>query len=192
MDKLMKESKLFEEILRESNNFNINTPISSSKDCIDAFWYIEDQISIMANELIRLITNSSMREQYSIKESLTDILHDYKQTTETINLANNRVDEIIGKLRIYLKQRPDEEVQDLNPSKEDINDEVNLVDKRILRYQSGIKPDISFYCNIFYKTIEKFNGIIDDFNTHNQKINPNRKNEIEHEKKNKNYIPSYT
>jgi len=181
-------SKLVEEFLKENrvneNSFDINSPISSSKDCINAFWYIQEQISIMANKITEVITSDSMRINYPIKESQEQVLAEYKSTTEEILGAERRVRIVIQNLLTYLEQRPDEPVGSLEPACNRVRRNVVLVDDEISDYQSlkGIKPEITLTCQIFFKAITDFNGIIEDFNTHNERIveeNPALRNQIE-------------
>jgi len=178
----MKKSALFEAVIKQgfqtTSHFNINSKISSPEDCINAFWYIEEQISIMANEIAKLMTSELMRNSYPINESYDQVLNDYKKVKLKIENAKERVDLVINNLKRYLeeqKEKTDKQlVTSLDAACDSVKEEVILVDNKIAQYRPGlVKIDISLNCLIFYKTIEKFNDVINDFNTYNQNVKNN-------------------
>jgi hypothetical protein len=195
---IMKKFKLFEAIIKQSfqttSHFNINSPIFTPKDCINAFRYIEEQISLMANEIAGLLTSVSMRENYPIKESNDKVIREYRKQKSVIDGANKRIDKVINNLKIYLKQSPNEEVRNLDPAKNTVNRNIKFVDDELSIYNANaIEPhiDVTINCNVFYNTIKKFNRIIDEFNNHNHTINPSRTDNIEHIENIKNFTQLY-
>jgi len=169
--KMNHEGQQLQEMITKSG-FNINTfTINTLDDCNEAFLFIEDEISDIANDIANIFSEYSTQETLQLKEGHIEVVRKHQETSKSIMKAYDRIIVFLSKINDYLQQeKVPKKLFSLNSKYEEICIDVESIDKRILSYYKNHRflPEITNELTLFYNAVEKYNQYIDIFDKRNE------------------------